>query len=124
MVGGKTFWWWIDIRQQRDMAKTMLESLGYRAETVAGGEEAVAYLEERKADLILLDMIMEPGIDGMETYRRILKINPFQKAVIVSGFSETDKVKKTLEMGAGSFIRKPYLIEKIGMAIRKELDRE
>jgi len=69
-------------------------------------------------------MIMEPGIDGMETYRRIIKINPGQKAIIVSGFSETDRVRKTQEMGARVFVRKPYVLEKIGIGVRNELDRK
>ena len=74
--------------------------------------------------LILLDMMMDPGIDGMETYRRILEINPGQKTIIVSGFSETELVRKAQEMGAGAFVRKPYVQEKIGLNIRKELDRK
>lgn len=74
--------------------------------------------------LILLDMMMDPGIDGMETYRRILEINPGQKTIIVSGFSETELVRKAQEMGAGAFVRKPYIQEKIGLNIRKELDRK
>jgi DNA-binding NarL/FixJ family response regulator len=73
---------------------------------------------------MVLDMIMEPGIDGYETYRQVLEMNPRQKAVIVSGFSETDQVRKVLEIGAGSFVRKPYILEKIGLAVRKELDRK
>ncbi len=112
-----------DVKEQRELARNMLERLGYRVEAVAGGEEAVEYLKRNKADLIILDMIMDPGIDGMETYRRMLEINPGQKAVIASGFSETDRVQKTLEMGAGAFVRKPYILEKIGLAVRKELDR-
>jgi DNA-binding NtrC family response regulator len=74
--------------------------------------------------LILLDMMMDPGIDGMETYRRIPEINPGQKTIIVSGFSETELVRKAQEMGAGAFVRKPYIQEKIGLNIRKELDRK
>ena len=112
-----------DMKEQRELATGMLGSIGYQATAVAGGEEAVEYLKCKKADLILLDMIMDPGIDGMETYRRILEIRPGQKAIIVSGFSETDRVRKTMEMGAGAFVRKPYILEKIGLAIRKELDR-
>jgi signal transduction histidine kinase/CheY-like chemotaxis protein len=113
-----------DVKEQRDLAMIMLGKLGYRVEAVAGGEEAVERLKDKKADLVVLDMIMDPGIDGMETYRRILEINPGQKAVIVSGFSETDRVQKTLEMGAGAFVRKPYILEKLGLAVRKELDRK
>ncbi|MBN1277795.1 MAG: response regulator [Deltaproteobacteria bacterium] len=87
-------------------------------------EEAVEYLKNKKADLLILDMIMDPGFDGMETYRRIIEINPGHKAVIVSGFSESERVRKTQEMGAGAFVRKPYILEKIGLEVRNELDRE
>ncbi len=75
------------------------------------------------ADLVILDMVMDPGMDGLETYSGILKIRPGQKAVIVSGFSETDRVRKAHEMGAGAFVRKPYVLEKIGVAVRRELDK-
>jgi Response regulator containing CheY-like receiver, AAA-type ATPase, and DNA-binding domains len=63
-------------------------------------------------------MIMVPGIDGLETYQRILEINPMQKAVIVSGFSETDRVREAQKLGAGAYAKKPYIMEKIGTAIR------
>ncbi|MBW2585251.1 MAG: response regulator [Deltaproteobacteria bacterium] len=44
--------------------------------SVSSGEEAIEYLKSRSADLIILDMIMDPGIDGLETYRRILELHP------------------------------------------------
>jgi len=112
-----------DVKEQRELARNMLGRLGYRVEAVASGEEATEYLQSRQADLVVLDMIMDPGIDGLETYRRILEINSGQKAIIVSGFSETDRVRKTQEMGAGEFVRKPYVLEKIGRAVKKELER-
>jgi PAS domain S-box-containing protein len=110
-----------DVKEQREVASSMLARLGYRVEAVSCGEEAIAYLRSNKADLIVLDMIMDPGMDGLETYQRVLAINPKQKAIIVSGFSETNRVKKALELGAGAYVRKPYILEKIGMAIRNEL---
>jgi PAS domain S-box-containing protein len=113
-----------DVQAQRDVAMSMLGRLGYNVEAVANGEAAIEFLKNKKADMIVLDMIMDPGMDGMDTYRKILEINPKQKAVLVSGFSETDRVAKAQEMGAGAFIRKPYILEKIGLAIRKELDRK
>ncbi len=66
---------------------------------------------------------MAPGIDGLETYQRILEINPEQRAILVSGFSETDRVREAQQLGAGAYVRKPYVREKIGLAIRQELDR-
>ena len=74
-------------------------------------------------DLVVLDMIMDPGIDGLETYRKLLEINACQKAIIASGFSESDKVRTALRIGAGAYIKKPYLLDKIGLAVRAELDR-
>ncbi len=113
-----------DVREQRELAASMLGRLGYRVETVAGGEEAVAWLSRNRADLIVLDMIMDPGIDGLETYRRIIEISPGQRAVIVSGFSETERVLQALDIGAGEFVKKPYIMEIIGLAVRRELDRK
>jgi PAS domain S-box-containing protein len=110
-----------DVKEQREVAASMLMRLGYEVRAVSSGEEAISHLKSNKADLIVLDMIMDPGMDGLETYRRILAMNPKQKAIIVSGFSETERVKKALELGAGAYVRKPYILEKIGMAIRKEL---
>ncbi len=112
-----------DVADQRELATQMLERLNYRAFAVAGGKEALEFLKTSRPDLIILDMIMEPGMDGLETYQRILEIAPRQKAVIVSGFAETERVKKTQELGAGAYVRKPYILERIGLAIRKELDR-
>ncbi len=65
---------------------------------------------------------MEPGINGLETYKQILEICPKQKAIIASGFSETEHVKATLEIGAGIYIKKPYTMQNIGIAIKKELN--
>ena len=42
---------------------------------------------------MVLDMIMDPGMDGLDTYRSVLEIHPKQKAIIVSGFSESDRVQ-------------------------------
>jgi DNA-binding NtrC family response regulator len=99
----------------------MLETLGYKPRSVSSGEEAVKYLEENTLDLILLDMIMDPGINGRETYERIIKIHPNQKAIIVSGFAETDEVKETQKLGAGKYIKKPLTLEKLGLVIQEEL---
>jgi len=112
-----------DIAEQRDVASGLLRKLGYRVHSVSSGEEAIEYLKQNRADILILDMIMAPGMDGMEAYRRILEIHPQQKAILVSGFSETDRVRKAQLLGAGVYVKKPYVMETIGLALRKELDR-
>jgi two-component system cell cycle sensor histidine kinase/response regulator CckA len=112
-----------DIAEQREIATNLLNRLGYHVHAVSGGEAAVEYLKGNKADIMVLDMIMVPGIDGLETYQRILEIVPKQKAIIVSGFSETDRVREAQKLGAGPYVKKPYILETIGMAIRNELNK-
>ncbi len=113
-----------DVEEQRYVAQGLLEKLGYSVTTVASGEEAVDLMKKRSSDLLVLDMIMEPGIDGLETYKRIIKLHPGQKAIITSGFSETNRVKEAQELGAGAYLKKPYMLENIGIAIKKELEKK
>ena len=108
-----------DIKSQREISCRMLEALGYNPASVPSGEEAVEYLKHRSIDLLLLDMIMEPGMDGRETFERILKDHPQTRAVVVSGFAETDQVRETLRLGAASFLKKPLLLEDLGLAVKK-----
>ena len=84
---------------------------------------AIQQLETDKVDILTLDMIMEPGIDGLETYKHILSIHPEQKAVIASGFSENDRVKQAQQLGAGEYVKKPYSFEKLGTAVKRELEK-
>ncbi|MFT5731059.1 MAG: YesN/AraC family two-component response regulator [Desulforhopalus sp.] len=81
------------------------------------------HLKNNQVDLLVLDMIMDPGIDGLDTFRSVLEINPKQKAIIVSGFSESDRVKAVQSLGAGGYVKKPYVIDKLGLAVKEELDR-
>ena len=112
-----------DIAEQRQIATLMLRKLGYDVNAVSGGAEAIEFLQEHSADLIVLDMIMDPGIDGLETFKQILQIHPDQKAIIASGFSETWRVKKAQRLGAGAYVKKPYTLENIGQAVNAELGK-
>ncbi len=110
-----------DEKQLRDLAGRMLDILGYDVKCVRSGEKAIDYLQQNNVDLILLDMLMEPGINGRETYENIIKIHPDQKAVIVSGFSESDDIRKTQQLGAQGFIGKPYSMEQLGKAVKEAM---
>ena len=113
-----------DVEDQRILASDLLSSMGYRVETASNGREAVEYLSNHSVDIIVLDMIMERDLDGLDTYLEIIRLHPGQKAVIVSGFSATERVEKMQKLGAGPYIRKPYTREVIGKAVREELDKE
>jgi two-component system cell cycle sensor histidine kinase/response regulator CckA len=112
-----------DVESQREIYSNMLGKLGYKTNVVSSGEEAIEYLKGNTVDLILLDMIMDPGINGRETYERLIKIHPNQKAIIVSGFAETEDVKAAQKLGAGKYIKKPITLEQIGQAVKEELGK-
>jgi two-component system, cell cycle sensor histidine kinase and response regulator CckA len=112
-----------DSPNQRDLAARMMQRLGYKVYTAESGEDAIARMAKQTFDLVILDMIMDPGMDGLETFKQMRQITPTQKAVIASGYSESERVREMQRIGAGSYVKKPYTLEKIGLAVRKELDR-
>ena len=107
-----------DMVEQRELLDALLSDLGYEVHTVSSGRKAVDYLRDNTADLVILDMIMEPDFDGLDTFKAILKIHPEQKAIIVSGYAETDRVKEAEELGVLNFVKKPYTLQILGMAVK------
>lgn len=107
---------------QRELAAELLGSFGYCVTTAPNGRAAIRILTNTAVDLLVLDMIMEEGFDGLDTYREILKVHPGQRAVIVSGFSSTDRVQEMLRLGASAYIKKPYTRQALGRAVRTALD--
>ena len=110
-----------DVSLLRDLASQMLETLGYKVDSVSSGESAIQFVKEKQVDVIILDMLMEPGISGYQTYKEIIKLYPEQRAIIASGFSESDDVKATMKLGASGFIKKPYTMDELGRAVKMAL---
>ncbi len=110
-----------DEPQLRDIATQILTMLGYRVNTVSSGEQALDFLQENRVDLIVLDMYMEPGMNGLQTYEKILQLYPGQKAIIASGFSESTEVTAALQAGAYGFIKKPYSMDLLGRLVQEAL---
>ncbi|MDO8673932.1 MAG: response regulator [Dehalococcoidia bacterium] len=108
---------------QQEVTGTILRSIGYIVDAVSSGDRAVAYLMEKPVGLVLLDMVMPGGMDGLATYERIRGIRPGQRVVIVSGHAESDRVTEMLDLGVGGFLPKPVNLQKLAKAVRDELDR-
>jgi signal transduction histidine kinase/CheY-like chemotaxis protein len=110
-----------DERLILQISERMLRELGYRVKTVSSGEEAVAFLREKRVDVVILDMVMEPGLNGKQTYEQIIKINPGQKALLVSGFAMNDDIRAALDLGVSTFLKKPYTMEELANSLHKTL---
>jgi len=112
-----------DVKSQREIICSMLEKFRYHPKAVSSGEEAIAYLKENSADLVLLDMIMDPGMNGRQTYEKIIELHPGQNAIILSGYTQTEDVKEVQRMGAGPYLKKPVTLEKFGLTVKEALNR-
>ncbi len=112
-----------DVPEQREIAARLLESLGYRVATAATGLAALEELRRETYDLVVLDMIMEEGWDGLETFKAIIEACPGQRCLIASGFAENAKVRAAQRLGAGAYLQKPYTVDNLGRAVRAELGR-
>lgn len=108
-----------DEENVRQLAKELLTSLGYQVFLASSGVSAIEFLKVNKVDLLILDMLMDPGINGLETYEKILEFLSEQKAIITSGFSENQDVKRAQKIGAGPYVKKPYTLNELGLAVKK-----
>ena len=111
-----------DDELQHEVAGRILRVLGYTVSVVSSGEKAVDYLREQPVDLVLLDMIMPGGWDGLDTYRKMLEVRPGQKAIIVSGYADSERVQRVQALGAGAFLRKPATMKRLAQAVRDEME--
>lgn len=118
-----------DDEEQRRFTARALGALGYRVLTANNGRASLDVFEKelragRPVALVLLDMIMADDFDGLATYQKMLELRPGQKAIVLSGFTITDRIKEAMSEGVGEFIQKPFNIEELGEAVRRELDRK
>ncbi len=112
-----------DIQEQRDIASGILKKFGYQVTSVSNGEAAVDFIRNYSVDLVVLDMIMEGGMDGLDTYKVITSIKPNQKAIIASGYAENERIREAMKLGCGRYVKKPYTVEMLVTAARKELNK-
>ena len=83
-----------DLEEQRELTFKIPKKLYFSVCTVSSDDEPIYYMKNIATDLLILDMIMDPRIDGLEIYNRILKLHPNQKEIIASKFSETKRIKE------------------------------
>src|SRR5436309_15589788 len=93
---------------------------GYQVEAVDSGEVAVAVLEGRRFDLILLDVWL-PKMDGLETLSRARTLDPEVPVVMISGHGSIETAVKAVRMGAQDFVEKPLSLEKTLLVVKNAL---
>ncbi len=104
----------------RQSLEGILEDEGFKTSFAATGEECLTLIQTEDPDLILLDIWM-PGIDGLETLKRIKQLRPHQLVVMMSGHGSIETAVKATRLGASDFIEKPLSLEKVLLSIQNAL---
>lgn len=110
-----------DQAEQNEIISGLLRQLEYKTYSAMSGEEGLSFLKSEAVDLVLIDMIMGDGLNGCQTYEKILKIKPGQKAIIVSGYSKPEDYLQAKNLGVSQFLEKPVTLTELGFAIKHSL---
>ena len=81
------------------------------------GEEGVKAVQDKLPDVVLMDMVL-PGIDGVEATRRIKSASPSTQVIVLTSFTDDDKVFPAIKAGAISYLLKDVQPEELAKAIR------
>jgi len=113
-----------DEEQFLDVLSQRLEARGLKVKAVTNGEDAVNQVEDRNFDAIIVDLAM-PGIDGIETLKRIKEKRPDLEIIMLTGHATVKSGIEAMKLGADDFLEKPVdlnvLLEKIGEAKNKRM---
>ena len=113
-----------DEEQFLDVLTQRLEARGLKVKAVTNGEDAVKQVEDHNFDAIIVDLAM-PGIDGIETLKRIKKKRPDLEIIMLTGHATVKSGIAAMKLGADDFLEKPVdlnvLLEKIGEAKNKRM---
>jgi CheY-like chemotaxis protein len=113
-----------DQKSQREIASRLLSRLGYQPLTVTSGEEAIELIKKMPVDLVILDMFMDPGINGCATYKQLIRHVPGQKAIITSGYFKAEDIERAMDLGISQFIKKPYSLHELAQALAQGISSE
>lgn len=102
----------------------ILEDEGYEVITASSGEQALTLVKELSPEVILLDVWMPQGIDGLETLKGIKEITQEPVVIMISGYANIDMAVQATKLGAHDFLEKPLSLEKILILIRRALERQ
>ncbi len=106
-----------------DVLTQLLTSEGYEVEISASGEEALEKFPSHSFDVILLDLLM-PGLDGIETLRRIKRLDPLAAVIIITAYGSVESAISAMKIGALDYVQKPFKHDDLLLAVEKAVERK
>jgi two-component system response regulator (stage 0 sporulation protein F) len=107
----------------RILLNEVFQKEGYQTFQAANGYQALDIVEKHSPDLVLLDMKI-PGMDGIEILKRLKAINSDIQVIIMTAYGELDMIQESKDLGAITHFAKPFDIDEIRDAVRKNMPRQ
>jgi len=101
----------------RDVTRDMLCHLGFHVTAIAGGEQAISWLQQHRVDLVILDTMLPGGRDHAETIRRLQQVAPMQRAIVLTDIAESER----RQPGVNAYLRKPVGLAALASAVDSAL---
>ncbi len=122
MSGGEQVLLVDDEANIRRMLGALLRSEGFSVSEAANGNAALLLLEEEDADVVLLDLMMPPGPDGLETLSRMRERGRSAPVIMMSGKAQLTDAVQAVKLGAFQFLEKPLSPEGVLVTVRAALE--
>ncbi len=106
----------------RDYMEALVSRQGFRVFVAADAEQALSGLDDSRPDVITLDVVL-PGMDGLETLKRLKQRLPDVPVVMLSGHGQARNIVEAMRLGASDFLRKPFEVEELELAFQKALEK-
>ena len=104
------------VDDEEDFVETLVNRLKKRtidAVGVPSGEKALELLEKREFDVVILDIKMPGGMDGIETLKEIKKVQPLTEVILLTGHASVESSIEGMRLGAFDYVLKPIKLEEL-----------
>jgi DNA-binding NtrC family response regulator len=108
-----------------DVVSRFARRAGFDVVTCGGGRDAIARLQERRADLVMVDLRM-PDVGGLDVLRAIREIDPQCQAVLMTGYASVDTAVEAIKLGAMDYLSKPLdfaRVQQLLATVRDDIER-
>ena len=115
------------VDDEQDFLETLVNRLGKRSIDTTGvrsGEEAVEVMKKKLFDVVILDIKMPGGMDGIETLREMKKIQPLAEVILLTGHASVETSIEGMKLGAFDYLIKPIKLEELLTKMAEAFDKK
>ena len=115
------------VDDEEDFVETMVDRLKKRTIDAVGalsGEKALELLGQREFDVVILDIKMPGGMDGLETLKEIKRIQPLSEVILLTGHASVESSIEGMRLGAFDYVLKPIKLEELFPKVAQAFEKK